>query len=222
MSSSFSQKSELILPRRSTEAQRRARLSYHSYFDQDPTPASDMDESPGTPVQMPRLRVTTATPLAPRDSARPAKLKPKRSRLSMILSSKPKDKAADPSTAASYISAIPEGRSFEVYADPTDDPEIGEIVVVQRKKSRAALGDVSWANNVESELTVKSTINATEIRERRLSQNLAKENKDGEDKAGWWSRTIGRGRKDSDGEDTNKDGDVKQGRSKCAFMIRLS
>lgn len=215
MSSSFSQNSELLLPRRSAKARP---ASYYAHLEEDLTPAPVSDASLDTPVQMPRVRVTTASPLAPRGEPRAAKLKPKRSKLSMIL--KPKDKAADPSTAAPRVSTISEApRSFEVYTDPADDPEIGEIVVVQRKKSRAALGDVSWGNNAETELTVKSTIDATKLRKRRSSKNLAKENKDGEDKAGWWSRTIGRGQKE---EEANTDSDVKQGRSKCAFIVLLS
>ena len=36
------------------------------------------------------------------------------------------------------------GRTFDIYVDPADDPDIGEIVVLKKKKSRAGLNEVQW------------------------------------------------------------------------------
>jgi serine/arginine repetitive matrix protein 2 len=56
-----------------------------------------------------------------------------------------KDKAKDLSDVLRRVGAPPppaSARGFEIYVDPADDPEIGEIVIVKRKKSRAALESV--------------------------------------------------------------------------------
>jgi len=33
---------------------------------------------------------------------------------------------------------------FEIYVDPTNDPDIGEILMVKTKKSRLALDGMHW------------------------------------------------------------------------------
>ncbi|KAG1727136.1 hypothetical protein EDB19DRAFT_1914356 [Suillus lakei] len=64
---------------------------------------------------------------------------------------------------------------IEIYVDPTLDPEIGEIVVVKKKKSRVALDGMRWGPAL-GEVTNVPHVKADE-------------------KPGWW--TIGKGKKDS-------------------------
>ncbi|PBK61490.1 hypothetical protein ARMSODRAFT_1025623 [Armillaria solidipes] len=82
---------------------------------------------------------------------------------------------------------------FEIYVDPTEDPDIGEIVLVKRKKSRAALDGMRWGGGPMAEVTnVPSAKTKTKEKEK---EEGAKEK--------WWA--IGRGRKDSKEKDKAKE-----------------
>lgn len=84
---------------------------------------------------------------------------------------------------------------FEIYVDPTEDPDIGEIVLVKRKKSRAALDGMTWGGGPMAEVTnVPSAKMKTKEKEKEREEG-AKEK--------WWA--IGRGRKDSKEKDKAKD-----------------
>ena len=86
--------------------------------------------------------------------------------------------------------------TIDIYVDPADDPDIGEIVVVKKKKSRAGLAGIRWA--------LGDATNST-------GEGVPKE--DGEkvkikveEKEKWWS--IARGRRDSKNKDKDKDKDT--------------
>ncbi|KAF7437378.1 hypothetical protein PC9H_004217 [Pleurotus ostreatus] len=76
---------------------------------------------------------------------------------------------------------------FEIYVDPTEDPEFGEIVMIRKKKSRAGLDGVRWgdegAERADGPLKEKNS----------NVQNGGKMQEGGKEK--WW--TIGRGKKEA-------------------------
>ena len=168
-------------------------------------------ETPRPPqFVIPTIRLTLATPsthgspsveptpLAPRQGGPRKRLVPKKSKLS-LLGGKPKEKAKEnlepghEQTGRSSSS----GRSFDIYVDPTDDPDIGEIIVVRKKKSRGALDEVQWS---PAPLGDKTNFNPapaqpkTEVpkeKEKFVPSIFKSKNDDKEkDKDKWWS--IGR------------------------------
>jgi serine/arginine repetitive matrix protein 2 len=129
--------------------------------------------------------------LAPKsDLVQPRKrLVPKKSKLSILSMGRDKEKnrGKDLSDVIRRVGvdsfAAREG--FDIYVDPTDDPDIGEIVMVKKKKSRLALNDMAWGplgevTNVPK-VPPKDTAPVTKVKN--------------EEKEKWW--TLGRGRKDS-------------------------
>ncbi|GLB36845.1 hypothetical protein LshimejAT787_0311320 [Lyophyllum shimeji] len=136
------------------------------------------------------------TPLAPKtDSTGTRKrLVPKKSKLSMlgVGSGREKERRRDFSDVVRRVggssmagSASARG-GFEIYVDPTVDDEIGEIVVVKKKKSRVALDGMRWG-------ALGEVTNVPPVTAPKEAPGLLKV-KSGE-KEKWWS--IGRGRKDS-------------------------
>ena len=100
---------------------------------------------------------------------------------------------------------------FEIYVDPADDPEIGEILLVKKKKSRAALNGMSWGTLGEV-TNVPPMTKPKESKEKggkKEKEGLLKVKMDENQK--WWS--IGRGRKDSKEKDKEKDKEKE--RAKC-------
>ncbi|KAF9560634.1 hypothetical protein CPC08DRAFT_466596 [Agrocybe pediades] len=94
----------------------------------------------------------------------------------------------------------PGSGAFEIYVDPSVDPDIGDIVVVKKKKSRLGLDGMAWSaagsNGAVSEVT-----NVPKTRqEEKEKDGLLKVKIDEGQK--WWS--IGRGRKDSKEEKKDK------------------
>lgn len=165
---------------------------------------------------IPTIRLTAATPsvtgtpsantsltttiLAPKAQAETRKrLVPKKSKLSLLsVGSKRGDKGKDLSDVARRVgvSSASTGRSFDIYVDPTDDPDIGEIVVVKKKKSRAGLDGLRWGALGDVTNTVKE-VEAdkpkSKPKEKKRPATSLKVKTDEKEK--WW--TIGRGRKDS-------------------------
>jgi serine/arginine repetitive matrix protein 2 len=78
--------------------------------------------------------------------------------------------------------------TIDIYVDPANDPDIGEIVVVRKKKSRAALDGIRWALG---EVTNASTAEA----DVPPKDDAEKVKIKAEEKEKWWS--IGRGKRDS-------------------------
>jgi len=123
------------------------------------------------------------------------KLVPKKSKLGILRigRDKEKDRAKDFSDVVRRVGASPSasGRGgFEIYVDPTVDPDVGEIVIVKKKKSRGGLDGMSWGALGEATNVPKSTQVGPVTKE---NPAMLKVKTDEEKK--WWS--IGRGRKDS-------------------------
>ncbi|KAJ3912172.1 hypothetical protein F5877DRAFT_85099 [Lentinula edodes] len=116
------------------------------------------------------------SPLAPKTDAEPRKrLVPKKSKLGLLgggSEDRQKDRGKDLSDVVRRVgggSTSQRAGGFEIYVDPTD-PEIGEIVMIKKKKSRAGLDGLRWGSG-----------GVTKVK--------------AEEKEKWW--TLGRGRKDS-------------------------
>lgn len=109
------------------------------------------------------------------------------------------------------------GGGFEIYIDPAVDDEIGEVVMVKKKKSRVALDGMRWGSGALSEVTNVPAVTPKE------APTLLKVK--AEEKEKWWS--IGRGRKDSK-EKTKEVKEAKEAprdksksRAKCEFSMLL-
>ncbi|CDO70210.1 hypothetical protein BN946_scf184942.g10 [Trametes cinnabarina] len=139
-----------------------------------------------------------SSPLAPKADANAPKkrLVPKKSKLGLLGGGKSKEKAnKDFSDIARRVGSAPStGRGgFEIYVDQNDDPELAEIVVVKKKKSRLALDGMKWGTLGE----VTNVPSAPKEQKPAPSDNLLKVK--GDENQKWWS--IGRGRKDSKGKE---------------------
>ncbi|KAL4064764.1 hypothetical protein V8B97DRAFT_2010772 [Scleroderma yunnanense] len=179
--------------------------------------------TPATKPQVPTIRLTAPTPSEPNTSRHPSdsapwiaqtspaplapklaagkeparkRLVPKKSKLGLLGSSTREEREQDLSDVVRRVGgSIASNGGFEIYVDPADDPEIGEILLVKKKKSRAALNGMSWGTLGE----VTNVPPATKPKEKsgkKEKEGLLKVR--GDENQKWWS--IGRGRKDSKGE----------------------
>jgi len=161
------------------------------------------------------------SPLLPKHDTPPKKrlVLKKKSKLTLLTAAvsrdkdkareKEKDKAKDLSDVVRRVgvpsaSASASARGFEIYVDPTDDPEIGEIVMIKKKKSRAALDAVRWGPGALGEVTNMDMNMNPDGPAKDVLKPKPEEKGDGK----WW--TIGRGRKDSKEKEKDK--------SKSTFM----
>lgn len=149
------------------------------------------------------------SPIAPKilsvDPQPRKRVVPKKSKLGLLGT---KDKKIDFSDVVRRVGVDDSsaGRGgYDIYVDQTDDPDIGEILVVRKKKSRAGLNEVEWG-------PLGEVTNVPKEKERKESLLKVKgeENKDK-----WW--TIGRGRKDS--KEKAKDKENAKSRAKCEFVV---
>ncbi|KAH7884200.1 hypothetical protein F5I97DRAFT_1671717 [Phlebopus sp. FC_14] len=166
------------------------------------------------PEPVPALPHAPISSLAPKtaaggDSSR-KRLVPKKSKLgllgtssSLVNKERERDRGQDLSDVVRRIGgSVKNGSGFEIYVDPTDDPEMGEIVVVKKKKSRAALDGLGWG-------TLGEVTNVPSVTKTKEKEKGGKKEKDGllkvkvDENQKWWS--IGRGRKDSKEKEKNKD-----------------
>ncbi|KAF8959872.1 hypothetical protein BDZ97DRAFT_1666634 [Flammula alnicola] len=134
---------------------------------------------------------TMPSPLAPKTAeADPARrrLVPKKSKLSIlgVGRDKEKERGKDFSDVIRRVGAdyASSKGGIEIYVDPTIDPDIGEIVMVKKKKSRVALDGMAWSAN--------DVTNVPKVTPKEAPTLLKVKT---EEKEKWWS--IGRGRKDS-------------------------
>ncbi|KAH8096901.1 hypothetical protein BXZ70DRAFT_895536 [Cristinia sonorae] len=174
--------------------------------------SSSFDASTSFSAVAPFASSTLAPKRLDNDAEVPRKrLVPKKSKLGLLSSvgsSKAKDKGnKDFSDVVRRVGApntASTGRGgFEIYVDQADDPDIGEIVVVKKKKSRLALDGMKWG--ALGEVTnVPPTVSAKDKNSKAPVENLLKVK--GEDSQKWWS--IGRGRKDS--KEKSKENVVKE------------
>jgi len=148
-----------------------------------------LDTSITTP---PSMSDFAPTPLAPKeDTQAPRKrLVPKKSKLGLLVTGKrsktPENndlsdvvRRVGGNTATSSVSK----KGLEIYVDPTAQSEVGEVLMVKKKKSRAALSGLKWG-------TLADVTNSAPSKDSTQTVRLKTE-----DKEKWWS--IGRGRKDS-------------------------
>ncbi|KAJ8520630.1 hypothetical protein ONZ45_g2582 [Pleurotus djamor] len=108
-----------------------------------------------------------------------------------VIPGQPSDRDKDLSDVLRRVGAnggSTKGKSgIEIYVDPTEDPEFGELVVVRKKKSRVGLDDVSWGGESNGGMPLREKSNTIQ------TTTIGKAQEGGKDK--WWS--IGRGRKES-------------------------
>ncbi|KAH9846904.1 hypothetical protein C2E23DRAFT_872120 [Lenzites betulinus] len=139
-----------------------------------------------------------SSPLAPKqtnDGPR-KRIVPKKSKLGLLGGSKTKEKSnKDFSDVVRRVGGAPStGRGgFEIYVDQNDDPDLGEILVVKKKKSRLGLDGMKWGTLGE----VTNVPSAPKDQKPAPGDNLLKVK--GDESQKWWS--IGRGRKDSKSKD---------------------
>lgn len=140
------------------------------------------------------------------------RLVPKKSKLSLLTSSSSSAKAReqDFSDVVRRVggSSVENGSNgFEIYVDPANDPDIGEILMVKKKKSRLGLDGMQWGTLGE----VTNVPSITKPKEKGgKKESLLKVKVDDNQK--WWS--IGRGRKDSKEKDKTKE----KVRAKCESL----
>ena len=140
----------------------------------------------------------SSSPIAPRSANEPPrkKLVPKKSKLGLLgVASKAKDKAskdvADVARRVTGGTASTGRGGFEIYVDHAEDPDIGEIVVVKKRKSRLGLDGMKWG--ALGEVTNVPPAARKEEKEKKTNapvEYLLKPKADENQK--WWS--IGRGR----------------------------
>ncbi|KZT71092.1 hypothetical protein DAEQUDRAFT_136451 [Daedalea quercina L-15889] len=151
---------------------------------------------------------TTSSPLAPRPASEvPRKrLVPKKSKLGLlagVAGAKAKEKVnKDFSDVVRRVGGHPppasSGRGgFEIYVDHAEDEELGEILVVKKKKSRMGLESLRWGGALGEVTNVPSGAQKEGKAGETLVPLKVEENQK------WWS--IGRGRKDSKGKEKEKD-----------------
>lgn len=162
-----------------------------------------------TLAQVPTICLTTATPsiselqttpsvLAPKaQSDNRKRLVPKKSKLSLLNNNS--NNRTDRSTSKDFsdvsrrVGLPPStGRTFDIYVDPADDPDIGEIVVLKKKKSRAGLNEVQWNALGDVTNTGEAKSNNTKHSNPDAPLKPKREEEKGDK---WW--TLGRSRHDS-------------------------
>lgn len=140
----------------------------------------------------PSVTASPPTSLAPKNASQaPRKrLVPKKSKLGLLVSGR-RSKTPENNDLSDVVRRVGVKTAtdsvaksgFEIYVDPTAQSEVGEVFMVKKKKSRAALSALKWGTLAE---LTNSAPSKDSIRGARLKN---------EDKDKWWS--IGRGRKDS-------------------------
>lgn len=163
--------------------------------------ASGMSSEAGTSMNYSWTDVPSMpSPIAPKAHPSPRKrLVPKKSKLGLLGGNKDKQKerAKDLSDVVRRVggSTSRGGSGFEIYVDPTD-PEIGEIVMVKKKKSRGGLDGLRWGSGGSA---LEEITNVPSVPQPVTAITKVK----AEEKDKWW--TLGRGRKDSKEKDKVKE-----------------
>ncbi|KAI6020976.1 hypothetical protein BKA83DRAFT_4293512 [Pisolithus microcarpus] len=159
-----------------------------------PTP-SEQNTSLHQPVVAPWTAETMPAPLAPKSTGDPPRkrLVPKKSKFGLLGSSSAKgEREQDFSDVTRRVGvSVQNEAGFEIYVDPAEDPDIGDILMVKKKKSRAALDGMTWGTL--GEVTNVPSIMKPKEKSGKKEEGLLKVKTDENQK--WWS--IGRGRKDS-------------------------
>jgi len=148
-----------------------------------------LDTSITTP---PSMSDFAPIPLAPKEDiqAPRKRLVPKKSKLGLLVIGK-RSKTPENHDLSDVVHRVGGNtvtgsvskKGLEVYVDPTAQSEVGEVLMVKKKKSRAALSGLRWG-------TLADVTNSAPSKDSTQTVRLKNE-----DKEKWWS--IGRGRKDS-------------------------
>src|SRR5882724_8259131 len=91
-----------------------------------------------------------SSPLAPKQEEQSTRrrLVPKRSKLGILgnVSSKAKDRGPNSSDVTQRVGSTHSASKsgFEIYVDSSYDTELGDLMVIKKKKSRAALNGLKW------------------------------------------------------------------------------
>jgi hypothetical protein len=161
----------------------------------EPTPGTS--PAPSIPPWVPLSSPMPSLPTASDTDVPRVRLVPKKSKLGLLGGAKEKVKQQQHSKTGSS------GRGgFDIYVDPTYDPDIGEIVMVKKKKSRAALDGMQWG-------PLGEVTNVAPVPPPKQSFLRPKS----EEKEKWW--TIGRGRKDSKEKSKEAERQKDKAWSKC-------
>lgn len=137
---------------------------------------------------------------------------------------KEKSKAKDLSDVARRVGGgSSAARGFDIYVDSTDDPELDEIVMVKKQKSRGGLDGMAWGALGEVTNVPQATQSygaPAPIKPLEQHSTLAKIK--AEEKEKWWS--IGRGRKDSKEKNKEKENSKtsKASRAKSQYFVSIS
>ncbi|KAL1747929.1 hypothetical protein HDZ31DRAFT_60801 [Schizophyllum fasciatum] len=102
-------------------------------------------------------------------------------------------------------SSLSQRGGFDIYVDSSNDPELGELLMVKKQKSRAGLNNLAWGPLGEK-TNIASTTNSQHDKQNTKATLKSKTEEKEKDK--WW--TIGRGRKDS----KDKEGKAPREKSK--------
>ncbi|KIY52945.1 hypothetical protein FISHEDRAFT_69402 [Fistulina hepatica ATCC 64428] len=156
------------------------------------TPAAAGLSEASTSFSSPASWASVPTPLAPKTNVvTRRRLVPKKSKLGLLgRTSNEKDKGKDLSDVIRRVGGSGSTRGgFEIYVDRTEDPDIGEILVVQKKKSRAALDGMTWG--ALGETTNVPRTSAPTRPAKTSTSALKAENEENK----WWS--FSRQRKDT-------------------------
>ena len=145
-----------------------------------------------TSFSSPSVTASPPTSLAPKNASQaPRKrLVPKKSKLGLLVSGK-RSRTPENNDLSDVVRRVGVKTAtdsvaksgFEIYVDPTAQSEVGEVFMVKKKKSRAALSALKWG-------TLAEVTNSAPSKDSTRGVRLKNEDKDK-----WWS--IGRGRKDS-------------------------
>lgn len=138
---------------------------------------------------------TLAPKEAPSSEAPRKRLIPKKSKLRLLGSAIKGEREQDLSDVVRRVTgSTAQTNGFEIYVDPTHDPDLGEILLVKKKKSRAALNGMNWGTleEVTNITSIKKHTGTKEKGGKKAKEGLLKVKVDENQK--WWS--IGRGKKD--------------------------
>lgn len=154
-----------------------------------------------------------SSPLAPRNDETRRKVVPKKSKLGLLSgTTKTKERARDMSDMVRRVGGTSSSRGgFEIYVDPAPEPESGDMLMIQKKKSRGALNALGWGGNGNGLSDATNTAGL-------------KPKNDAKEKDKWWS--IGRGKKETkDKENPGKTAESVmfsvRSKGKLYFFIRF-
>lgn len=159
-------------------------------------------------------------PLAPKPTASNTprrRLVPKKSKLGLLgkgANDENKERGKDFSDVMRRVgaSSLSQRGGFDIYVDSSNDPELGEILMVKKQKSRAGLNDLAWGPLGETTNIPSTTISQHDKQNTKTASLKPKT----EEKEKWW--TIGRGRKDS----KDKEGKMPREKSKSKSRTQAS